>query len=91
MSDRTPISRSQPPTTFESELPSVWARLIAFIAILVGGAAGGLIGWAFADLGGFEGASVGAVTALGTIVAASGVAVVAVLTLRALNEWKAPR
>lgn len=31
-------------------LPSVTARLLAFVAILVGGLSGGLIGYAFTDL-----------------------------------------
>jgi hypothetical protein len=71
----------------ESELPSVVARLLAFAAVLVGGAAGALIGYAFAELGGFSGAGIGAVTLLSTLVGAGGVAVVAVLTLRAFGEW----
>ena len=56
-----------------------------------GGYAGGLIGYAFADLGGFEGAGMGAVTLLAALVGAGGVAVVAVLTLRALGEWRTIR
>lgn len=75
----------------ESALPSVTARVLAFASILVGGAAGGLIGWAFADLGGYEGFCAGLVTFLGAVVAAGGVAVVAVLTLRALGEWETIR
>lgn len=75
----------------ESALPSVTARVLAFASILVGGAAGGLIGWAFADLGGYEGVGAGIVTFLGAVVAAGGVAVVAVLTLRALGEWETIR
>ena len=75
----------------ESELPSVGARVLAFLAILVGGAAGGAIGYAFADLGGFEGFGAGAVTLLAALVGAGGVAVVAVLTLRAHGEWRTIR
>ena len=75
----------------ESELPSVAARVLAFLAVFIGGAAGGLIGYAFADLGGFEGAGMGAVTLLAALVGAGGVAVVAVLTLRALGEWRTIR
>ena len=37
----------------ESALPSVFARVLAFGSILVGGVAGGLIGYAFADIGAF--------------------------------------
>ncbi len=71
----------------ESELPSVLARVLAFGSVLIGGAAGALIGYAFAELGGFEGAAVGAVTLLSALIGAGGVAVVAVLTLRAFGEW----
>ncbi|MEI2699330.1 MAG: hypothetical protein V9E94_13690 [Microthrixaceae bacterium] len=82
-----------PPSTIprgsdpESELPSVLARVLAFGSVLLGGAAGALIGYAFAELGGFEGAAGGAVTLLSALVGAGGVAVVAVLTLRAFGEW----
>jgi hypothetical protein len=75
----------------ESALPSVTARVLAFASVLVGGAAGGFIGYAFAELGGFEGASVGALTLLTALGGAGGVAVVAVLTLRALGEWETIR
>lgn len=63
------------------------ARVLAFVSVFVGGAAGGLIGYAFADLGGFTGAGAGAVTLLAALIGAGGVAVVAVLTLRAFGEW----
>lgn len=75
----------------ESALPPVFARVLAFSSILIGGVAGGLIGYAFADLGGFGGAAVGLVTFLGAVTGAGGVAVVAVLTLRALGEWETIR
>ena len=73
-----------------SALPSPLARGVAFAAILVAGVCGALIGWSFVDLqctgncttpGG-----IGAV--IGGVMAAVGVAVVAVLTLRAMGEWK---
>ena len=38
------------------------ARVLAFVSVLLGGAASGLIGYAFADVGGLEGAAVGALT-----------------------------
>jgi hypothetical protein len=78
------------PEPLKSALPSVTARVIAFLTILVGGACGGLIGFALVDLqcqgscsnnrgiGAFVGAACGAL----------GVAVVAVLALRAMGEWK---
>jgi hypothetical protein len=75
----------------ESALPSVTARVLAFGSILVGGVAGGFIGYAFADIGGFGGASVGFLTFICALMGAGGVAVVAVLTLRALGEWETIR
>jgi len=75
----------------ESALPSVTARVLAFTSVLVGGAAGGFIGYAFAQLGGFAGASIGLLTFLCALMGAGGVAVVAVLTLRALGEWETIR
>ena len=54
----------------ESQLPSVLARVLAFSSVLIGGAAGGLIGYAFAELGGFQGAAAGAVTLASALVGA---------------------
>lgn len=75
----------------DSALPSVLARVLAFGSILVGGLAGGFIGYAFAELGGTSTSMSGLVTFLGAVVGAGGVAVVAVLTLRALGEWRTIR
>ena len=73
-----------------SALPSPGARVLAFIAVLVGGSAGGLIGYTLVKLqchgqcatqrglGGFFGA----------VVAALGMSIVAVLVLRAIGEWR---
>jgi len=72
----------------ESALPSTGARILAVASIVVAGICGGLIGWkvttlqvhdpgALAGLGGLVGAAIGA----------GGVAVVAVLVLRAMGEW----
>ena len=101
-------------------LPSVAARLLAFVAILVGGVCGGLIGYSVTDLqcGNGNGGPVvigapangGAPTTtiaprsksddsgcrswsggggvLGALVGAGGTAVVAVLVLRAMAEWR---
>jgi hypothetical protein len=72
-------------------LPGSGARAVAFVAILVAGACGWLIGKAFVGLqchgdctleeglGAFSGA----------VMAAGGVAVIAVLVLRAMGEWQA--
>ena len=85
--DRSPDSG--PGAGPASALPSVQARTLAFLAIVAAGICGALIGLSFVrlqchgncttpiGLGGFTGA----------IVAAGGVAIVSVLTLRAMGEW----
>jgi hypothetical protein len=74
-----------------SALPSTGARVLAFVSILLGGLCGGLIGWAFVDLQctGDCGTLAGAVGLGGAVLGAGGVAVVAVLALRAMGEWRA--
>ncbi len=70
--------------------PPLGARVAAFAGILVGGLLGGLIGYGTADL--MSGGSAGwAVLGLlvGALAGAIGVGIVAGLTLRAMNEWKA--
>ncbi|MGH9183082.1 MAG: hypothetical protein ACRDZ9_04605 [Acidimicrobiales bacterium] len=98
MADRPGPTRARPyaPTA----LPSVTARALAVLAILVGGACGGLIGWAVADVQcgatgaptATEGAGCSTVEGLGAFVGAvagaAGVAVIAVLVLRAMAEWR---
>ena len=71
--------------------PSPLARVLAFTAIIVAGACGGLIGFAVIDLGCDGGCTTTAgLVGLGTaIVAAAGTGIVAVLTLRAAAEWRA--
>jgi hypothetical protein len=73
-----------------SALPSPAARAVAFVAILVGGVAGGLIGFGFAELQCTGDctlpAAIGA--AIGAVLAAAGTAVIAVLVLRAMGEWR---
>src|SRR5262245_38790572 len=74
----------------ESSLPSVGARVLAFVAILLGGLCGGMIGYSVTDLQCANDCSTN--TALGAVVGAVlgalGVAVIAVLALRAMGEWK---
>jgi phosphate/sulfate permease len=74
----------------DSALPSRGARLLAFLAIVVAGLCGGLIGYAVTDLQCQGSCSTNnAVGALvGAAFAAGGVAVVAVLALRAMGEWQ---
>ena len=80
---------ARPRTGRLSALPSVRARWLAFLAILVAGLCGAVIGWSFVDISctGDCDTAAGAGGVVGGIVAASGVAVVAVLVLRAMNEW----
>lgn len=73
-----------------SALPSPAARAVAFVAICVAGAAGGVIGHAVIDLQCAEECKVG--RGLGLVTGAwgmaLGMAIVAVLVLRALGEWR---
>jgi hypothetical protein len=72
-------------------LPGVGARLVAFAAICVGGICGLLIGVALVRVQctGRCGVPQGFGALAGGVVAATGVAVVAVLVLRAMGEWRA--
>ena len=60
-------------------------------SIIIAGVAGGLIGWSIVDLQCTDDcSSTAALTGVATaLICAIGVAVVAVLTLRAMAEWKA--
>ncbi|HEY6532593.1 MAG TPA: hypothetical protein VIY72_09825 [Acidimicrobiales bacterium] len=78
------VSRPAPQTA----LPSVGARVLAFAAIVLAGAAGAFIGYAFADLQTDSTVAVGLSALIGAVVAAGGTAVVVVLTLRAMTEWR---
>lgn len=72
-----------------SALPSRRARALAFAAILVAGLCGALIGSSFVSLQcetSCDTAS-GVAAIVGGLAAAGGVAVVAVLVLRAMGEW----
>jgi hypothetical protein len=73
-----------------SALPSVFARAVAFISIIIAGIAGALIGFTLVDLqcqGNCDVPnSIGLI--LGAATGALGMGVVAVLVLRATGEWK---
>ncbi len=73
-----------------SALPSRTARALAFVSILVGGLAGGLIGHGLVAVqcDGDCGLPRGLGIMIGALAAAGGTAVVAVLALRALGEWR---
>lgn len=74
----------------DSALPPRLARILAFASILVSGLFGGMIGWAFVRLQ-IDGdpsvpQAIGAL--VGSALGAIGVAVVATLVMRAMNEWR---
>jgi hypothetical protein len=73
-----------------SALPSTAARALAFISILIGGLAGELIGYALVDVqtDDASGLLLGLGILIGSALSAAGTAVVAVLVLRALGEWR---
>jgi len=73
-----------------SALPSPFARAIAFVGILLSGLAGGLIGYALVDIQCSGSCTVprGIGLLVGAVSAAFGMAVVAVLVLRAVGEWR---
>jgi hypothetical protein len=79
-----------PATRLGAAAPSKPARALAFVSIVVAGVCGALIGYAFTDLQCADGctgwAGFGAV--VGGLVGAIGVAIVAVLVLRAMDEWE---
>ncbi len=74
-----------------SALPSTKARAVAFLAVLVSGLCGLLIGRSLVDVqcSGDCDLEMGLGAVAGAVFAAGGVAVVAVLVLRAMSEWKA--
>jgi hypothetical protein len=69
-------------------LPSRWAFLLAFGGVVLAGVLGGIIGYGIADVSSQSDTShvVGAL--IGALIGAGGVAVVAVLVLRAMAEWR---
>lgn len=73
-----------------SAIPPVTARVIAFVSILLGGLAGGLIGFALVDIQCDGDCSVpkGLGILVGSVLCAGGMAIVSVLALRAMGEWR---
>ncbi len=82
-----PDRRAVPPLT---AVPPRNVRILSFAAICAGGMLGGLIGWAFVRLQVAGDPSIPqALGALGGAVAgALGIAIVATLVMRAMNEWR---
>ena len=78
------------PTESLSALPSVAARVIAFVAILIGGLAGGLLGVGLVgtQCSGSCTPQNGIGMFIGSVLFAGGTAIVAVLVLRVQGEWK---
>jgi hypothetical protein len=73
-------------------LPSRTAYLLAFLSVVIAGAFGGVIGYGLVDIsceGNCEVAKISG-TLFGSVFAAGGVGIVAVLVLRAMAEWKRP-
>lgn len=78
------------PTVSLSALPSSGARILAYLSILLGGLAGATIGYALVDVlcEGDCGLPLGLGIFFGSTITAGGTAIVAVLVLRALGEWR---
>jgi hypothetical protein len=73
--------------------PSRWAFIAGFVAVVVAGLSGAAIGAGLGDLlcVGSCGGVVAGSAAAGALAGAGGVAVVAVLVLRAMTEWNRHR
>jgi hypothetical protein len=84
------IAVSEPPDRRLSALPSPAARAAAFAAICLGGLAGALIGYSLVRLqcDGDCAVPLGLGIFVGSIIAAAGMSIVAVLVLRAVGEWR---
>jgi hypothetical protein len=69
-------------------LPSRGAFLLAFWSVVIAGVLGGIIGYGIADVGSHSSVTPILGTFLGSVLAAGGVGIVAVLILRAMAEWR---
>ena len=69
-------------------LPSRGSFVLAFSAVVVAGALGGIIGYGIVAVSTDSGAAQFVGALVGALVGAIGVGVVAVLVLRAMAEWK---
>lgn len=70
--------------------PSSSARFLTVAAVLVAGVCGGLIGWAVADLqcSGDCTVQTGIGGLVGAVLAAMGTALICVLAIQAMAEWR---
>ncbi len=90
---KNPVLSTTSPSGLQSAAPPVPARALAVASIIISGVCGGLIGYAVTDLQCDDGCA-GLATLIGSaaaILAALGVAIVAVLALRAMAEWNAQK
>ncbi len=73
-----------------SAIPSVGVRIAAFVSVCLSGLAGALIGYSLIEIQceGDCGLAKGVGLLVGAVIAAAGMAVVAVLVMRALGEWR---
>ena len=84
------VNPTEDPDATLSALPSVGVRIAAFAAICLSGLAGALIGYSLVSIqcDGDCAVWTGIGLLLGALVAAAGMAVVAVLVMRAIGEWR---
>jgi len=73
-----------------SALPSIRARIFAFVGVCIAGLAGASIGYSMVDVQCSGSCAVpnGIGMLIGSLIGAAGMSVVAVLVLRALGEWR---
>jgi hypothetical protein len=81
-----------PPVAADSDvppmLPSRTAYLLAFGGVVLAGVLGGIIGYGIADVGSDSAFARFVGTLVGSMIAAAGAGVVAILVLRAMAEWR---
>jgi hypothetical protein len=90
--DRTthPLPPPGSPETGPSQAAGGWAVVAAFLAVVAGGLSGAAIGFGLVgiDCTGDCGTAEGVGAIVGGLIGAGGVAIVAVLVLRAMSEWR---
>lgn len=81
---------SDAPDQLDSAVPPRLARILSFAAIIVSGLFGGMIGWSLVRLqvSGDTTTPQALGALVGSVAAASGVAIVSTLVMRAMNEWR---
>jgi hypothetical protein len=79
-----------PPHNEPTHAAGRWAALAAFLAVVVGGLSGAAVGFGLVgiDCTGNCGTAEGVGAIVGGLLGAGGVAIVAVLVLRAMSEWR---